>query len=92
MRQKIEQVEFEVKDAMVRAANKRKRMFDEALVVTNRMQVEARREYNKKQKEIQALEESLKAQVAAFKALQERTNLTKVNMLNYMFLQNLDRV
>lgn len=92
VRQNIEQVEFEVKDARVKAANKRKRMFDEALVVGNQMKVEARREYNRKQKELQSLDESLRAQVSAFTALQKRTNLTRQNMLNYVFLQNLHKV
>ena len=46
-----------MKDAMVRAENKRKRMFQEALVVTNEMVFKANEKKNQKLKEKKTLEE-----------------------------------
>merc|ERR1711862_166125 len=85
----IKQVEFDVKDAQVRAANKRKRMFQEALVVTNEMVFKANERKNLKLKEKKTLEESLTAEVTSYAAIKENTNISTGNMLNYMWLQNL---
>ncbi|CAD7941091.1 unnamed protein product [Amoebophrya sp. A120] len=89
IRQEIEQVEFEVKDAEVKAANKRQRMFDEAMVETNQKVFEARQMFNEKQKALQILTQDLRAEITSYRAVQKNTNMTTANMFNYIWLQNL---
>ncbi|CAD7956787.1 unnamed protein product [Amoebophrya sp. A25] len=90
VRQEIEQVEFEVRDAEVKAANKRRRMFDEAKVEENQKVFEARRMFNDKQKMLQELTQDMKAEITSYRAIQRNTNMTTQNMFNYIWLQNLE--
>lgn len=46
IRQRIKQVDFDLADAVVRAQNKRRRMFEEARVVTNEKNAQATVEKN----------------------------------------------
>lgn len=78
-------------DAEVQAQNKRKRMFEEAEVITNELTAQSTVEKNNKEAMVVSIRKSMSAEIASFVATKTATGLTNMNMLKYIWLQNIDK-
>lgn len=90
IRQAIKRNQFDRQDAKVKGENRKKRVQEEARVITNQREAQGNVIMNEKERQVQEFTAETTAEITSFLALKETVGLTSSEMVDYMWLANFD--